>query len=400
MKWLMGGLGLLLLVGCSSRPEPSSSSNPPPGPEAKLAHEDRAESKPVVPEPRTAPEPPEPRFDPEEMRSSLEVSTALALASDESPPLLEPDDATRARAHQLVGDAVAGMNDARSRIRGLIEHYPYKFASKHGAYLESLAIAEAKAIERARAVERARADAKLRQVAKVAPDPRYEPEYGDLCSVGSFDPTAGRCDAALAAKNEVTYRMFWVATRADNERTLAEIQGRGDMVHLASGTLVEVLRIQDFASYDPRPRSVFVRVDEGPAKDQLFWMPRSAILQKRGDSAVARHGENEQARLLIESGQTMESFGSGKEAIKLYSEVVNEFPGTPEATRALNRIKALDGEVLPGATVTETDPAAASARVPSSYSSSLTSGLCGAPTKRGGSCMRRVRGGGYCYQHR
>jgi hypothetical protein len=28
------------------------------------------------------------------------------------------------------------------------------------------------------------------------------------------------------------------------------------------------------------------------------------------------------------------------------------------------------------------------------------SALCGAPTKTGGACRRRVRGGGYCFQHR
>jgi len=27
-------------------------------------------------------------------------------------------------------------------------------------------------------------------------------------------------------------------------------------------------------------------------------------------------------------------------------------------------------------------------------------GICGAPTKSGKSCQRRVRGGGYCWQHR
>lgn len=29
----------------------------------------------------------------------------------------------------------------------------------------------------------------------------------------------------------------------------------------------------------------------------------------------------------------------------------------------------------------------------------ISNGLCGAPTKKGGSCQRRVKGGGRCYQH-
>ncbi|KGN70145.1 hypothetical protein [Porphyromonas sp. COT-239 OH1446] len=29
-----------------------------------------------------------------------------------------------------------------------------------------------------------------------------------------------------------------------------------------------------------------------------------------------------------------------------------------------------------------------------------SSSYCGAPTKKGGACRRRVRGGGYCWQHR
>ncbi|WP_208810027.1 DUF3157 family protein [Riemerella anatipestifer] len=35
----------------------------------------------------------------------------------------------------------------------------------------------------------------------------------------------------------------------------------------------------------------------------------------------------------------------------------------------------------------------------SSYSSSSYSGYCGAPTKKGGPCSRRVSGGGRCWQH-
>ncbi|MEC5395654.1 DUF3157 family protein [Bergeyella sp. RCAD1439] len=35
----------------------------------------------------------------------------------------------------------------------------------------------------------------------------------------------------------------------------------------------------------------------------------------------------------------------------------------------------------------------------SSYSSSSYSGYCGAPTKKGGPCSRRVAGGGRCWQH-
>jgi len=32
--------------------------------------------------------------------------------------------------------------------------------------------------------------------------------------------------------------------------------------------------------------------------------------------------------------------------------------------------------------------------------SSTSSSICGARTKKGGACQRRVVGGGYCYQHR
>lgn len=35
-----------------------------------------------------------------------------------------------------------------------------------------------------------------------------------------------------------------------------------------------------------------------------------------------------------------------------------------------------------------------------SSGSSAESSLCGAPTKKGGPCRRKVKGGGYCYQHR
>lgn len=35
----------------------------------------------------------------------------------------------------------------------------------------------------------------------------------------------------------------------------------------------------------------------------------------------------------------------------------------------------------------------------SSSTSYSSSGYCGARTKKGGSCRRKVRGGGYCWQH-
>ena len=39
-------------------------------------------------------------------------------------------------------------------------------------------------------------------------------------------------------------------------------------------------------------------------------------------------------------------------------------------------------------------------RTKNNYSNSSTiSGYCGHPTKSGGSCSRRVKGGGYCWQH-
>ena len=37
---------------------------------------------------------------------------------------------------------------------------------------------------------------------------------------------------------------------------------------------------------------------------------------------------------------------------------------------------------------------------PSKSSSGVTNAICGAPTKSGKPCQRKVKGGGYCWQHR
>lgn len=101
-------------------------------------------------------------------------------------------------------------------------------------------------------------------------------------------------------------------------------------------------------------------------------------------------------------------------ASRYYQDIVKQFPGTAQAKAA--EAKAQDlwrlayGGRVPDLNSDETDPSGAHASSvgsassigrsrSSSASSSSYVGVCGAPTRRGGSCQRTVRGGGRCYQH-
>ncbi|AGA30953.1 hypothetical protein [Singulisphaera acidiphila] len=239
-------ISLVMLIGCHSAQEPEQPRVPVPNADAALVIEERLDRKEVITsELAIAQQPPQSEAppDPSELQKSLTESTALALAADESPPTIEPDQATRAKAQQMVSDAVKDVAGAIARLEQLIDRRPHKFMLKHREYLKSLVAAKIQAAEEERA-ERAR-----EQQAKIATE-----------------------RARLAAQAE--------EARLERDRLQQEQLER----------------------------------------DRL-----------------------EQAR---ESESSM-------------------------ATRSS-----------------------------SGMSSSSSSGICGAPTKKGGSCQRRVAGGGYCYQHR
>ncbi len=116
------------------------------------------------------------------------------------------------------------------------------------------------------------------------------------------------------------------------------------------------------------------------------------------------------AASLFKAAQNLEKAGKAKAAREFYRRIVTDFPGTPEAEKA--KAKVDDEQREPQA---RRAPAAArhpSFSIPGSGSSSyslpfsggssfsMPSDLCGAPTRDGTPCMRRVAGGGYCYQHR
>lgn len=113
----------------------------------------------------------------------------------------------------------------------------------------------------------------------------------------------------------------------------------------------------------------------------LFPLERQALKDPKPKPKV---DPASRAASLFKAAQNLEKAGKAKAAREFYRRIVTDFPGTPEAEKA--KVKVGEPESKPQAT-----------RAPSP---SLPSGLCGAPTKDGTPCMRRVAGGGYCYQHR
>lgn len=56
--------------------------------------------------------------------------------------------------------------------------------------------------------------------------------------------------------------------------------------------------------------------------------------------------------------------------------------------------------IEPLATVESTTAATPSREMPAANSTEEMMTICGAPTRSGKPCQRKVKGGGYCYQHR
>lgn len=160
-------ISLVILIGCHSAQEPEQPQVPVPKADAALVIEERLDRKEVIAnEPAIAQQPPQPKAppDPDELQKSLTESTALALAADESPPAIEPDQPTQAKAQQMVSDAVKGVAGAIARLEQLIDRRPHKFMLKHREYLESLATASIQAA----AAERERTEWAREQQAKMA----------------------------------------------------------------------------------------------------------------------------------------------------------------------------------------------------------------------------------------
>ncbi|AGA28485.1 tetratricopeptide repeat protein [Singulisphaera acidiphila] len=180
---------------------------------------------------------------------------------------------------------------------------------------------------------------------QLMPDPLYEPKIGDLCVIGFFDTQSKTCSDVEAWKDESTYQEYWKALLGNDETKRKAIEASGRMIEIKAGTRAELLKQQTYPVRDPRPDAANLRPNHGPYKNQSIWIARSDILRKAENSRPTTEATNARAVSLLKSGQNLEKRGKKASAIESYGRVMTDFPDTPEAKTAEERIKALGGEV-------------------------------------------------------
>lgn len=271
-------------------------------------------------------------------------------------------------------------------------------------------------------------------------DPLYEPKSGDLCLVATMYPGVESLDEVLAFGDYTIYENYWDAFKNKDTEKIKLILKTCHVAILAPGTRVEVLNPQGRSPSGSGPEAIYVRPDEGEARNCYFWIERSKAF-RRVDAAETKGA----ASSLLKSGQNLEKLGKKAGAIEFYSQVVNEFPGSDEAKTAEERIKALGGKVAPkkeSKRSIDTTPGTGNFPRPVKRRYASQEGarqaldqamgqmyenfqraemmkeairrrqsemyrpgrpavnVCGATTLDGSPCQRLVAGGGYCYQHR
>src|SRR5215213_8799015 len=108
------------------------------------------------------------------------------------------------------------------------------------------------------------------------PDPLYAPKAGDRCYVGSFDARVKKCESAVACVDEPTYLVAW--RNADDADLFERLSDLGKLADLEPGTLVEILKLQNYPERVGVPDAAMVRALEGIQRDRILWIDRSDLL--------------------------------------------------------------------------------------------------------------------------
>jgi hypothetical protein len=181
-------------------------------------------------------------------------------------------------------------------------------------------------------------------------------------------------DNTPAIWNYLTYRNFATSLEAGDTVGINKLTEQKMLVRLAKGTQVLILKRYRSESSSgpwtignaiqtaldgPGPRGRYpleVRVIDGPHKDQVWFVPEESVAHMvpapqpktrkpvRKPAPVSKPIDpSTRATTLLRSAQSLEVARKNAGALTLYRQLVKDYPSTPQAAAASERIKALGG---------------------------------------------------------
>jgi hypothetical protein len=203
--------------------------------------------------------------------------------------------------------------------------------------------------------EKAKEAARVKALAaRTVVDPSYRPEVGDTAALVSTAPGPGSRPApTVCGMSPVDYceylKYAWFVEReaveAIKRREVQKLKDDGRIVELGYGTEVLVTEASASVTVNDKPprtlKILEVRPVDGPHRDKALYVTEphvARLIPAPAPSADAR------AATLLRSAQNLEKAGKAAGASAMYRQVVKDFPGTPQARSAAERLKALGGK--------------------------------------------------------
>jgi hypothetical protein len=200
--------------------------------------------------------------------------------------------------------------------------------------------------------EKAREAARVKALAaRTTVDPSYKPEVGDTAALVSTVPGPGNKPAptvcGMSAVDYCEYLKYaWFVEReaveAIKRREVQKLKDAGRIVELGYGTEVLVTELAASVTVNDKPQKTLkifeVRPTDGPHRDKALYVTEphvARLIPAAAPSAEAR------AATLLRSAENLEKAGKAAGAAAMYRQVVKDFPGTPQAKSATERLKAL-----------------------------------------------------------
>ncbi len=230
-------------------------------------------------------------------------------------------------------------------------------------------------------------------------DPEYKPRVGDvayLYSGGLYKkgPRAGQHTDAPICSDYFAFRAFEKALAAKDDEGYDELQDKGKVVHVRTGTRVRILDFHRFPGDEDIRDAIEVRLLDGPLKGKKAWaidgyvvrpIQRQAVVlaPKKGktiaeidkemeDAAVKKKAEEEEAAdkkkaeekagmvarkaadaspektrrcaALLSVARNLEKSGKSDAATAQYRRIIKDFPDSAEAKAAAERLRSLRKE--------------------------------------------------------
>jgi hypothetical protein len=235
-------------------------------------------------------------------------------------------------------------------------------------------------------------------------DRDYVPEVGDAATAAIEVVTEDRLYGGFGAPNAIAYEEAYRTLRSHDQEQIGELKNTGLIVVLDLETRLRVLRLEKFPASDIRPDCAVVRILNGPHKGRTLWLSsysvvrtihRSVTPEAKAAKGLLETAEKEEARgdlaeavlslrlivkkyhalpeattarseirrlepLIAEKarkaaekalatkranalgvGKRLETANKVEAAVRVYYDVVRDYPDSPEAKDALKRIKIL-----------------------------------------------------------